>query len=193
MKISTRVRKRTRLVGNRRAGVYLNWRKLGPDGWRQLVPVPSTLSVHALGQTWNPQRHTVYTNLPGPVDTVTRYGEAEAAAKREPTALELIVARTLPCTVPTCRAQPDADCQTPAGRPASRPHKPRIEAARAEIRRRGDTTPGGRSRLPGPISPLGRLVSRVLGWLAVVLLAWLLGLVLGAHSWLDVITAEVGL
>src|SRR4051812_32310421 len=111
MRTTTRVRKRDRLLDLGWVGeANLNWRKLGPDGWRQVVPVPSSVSARVLWWTWNPQRRTVYTNLPGPVDTVTRYGEAEAAARREPTALEMIVARTLPCELSTCRATVNEQC-----------------------------------------------------------------------------------
>jgi hypothetical protein len=136
MRTSTRVRKRTRLLGGRRAGVNLNWHKLGPDGWRQFVPWPSSLSFHVLGETWNPQRRTIYSNLPGPVDTVTSYGE------------------------------------------------------RAKGRKTPDYTPGGRSTRPGPVSPLGRLVRRLVGWLVVVALAVVYADVLGASSWWDVLTGS---
>jgi hypothetical protein len=186
----TRVRKRDKLLDLGFIEVHLNWGKLGEAGWRQVVPWPSSLSLRVLWWTWNPQRRTVYSNLPGVVDTVTTYGEPES---RQPTALEQIVARRLPCTVPTCQAQPDTDCRTPSGRPASRPHKPRIEAARAEIRRRGDTTPGGRSRRLGPVSPLGQLVRRIIGAVLVVAVAALVVVALGLDSGVDVIRAELGL
>jgi hypothetical protein len=202
MRTTTRVRKRNKLADLGWLGdAHLNWRKLGPDGWRQVVPVPSSVSGRLLWWTWNPQRRTVYTNLPGPVDTVTTYGgHAHGAVTTQGSRLvdrelEAWAVKHVTCPRPTCRAQPRQSCVTPS-RVRTGCHAQRREMARAERRygrpaATGDTTPGGRSREPGPISPLGRLVRRIVGGLLVVAVAWLVVVVLGLHSGVDVFRWEV--
>lgn len=193
----TRVHKRNRLLGNKHVGVYLNWRKLGPDGWRQIVPVPGSLSVHALGETWNPQRRTITTNLPGPVDTVTTYGRPRGAVTTkggrlvEPE-LDAWAVEHVTCPRDTCQAPPGERCHRPGGEPCG-VHMQRREMARTERHYGPDATAGGRSTRLGPLRPVGQLLARALGLVAVVVLAWLFVLSLGAHSALDVFRGEVGL
>lgn len=142
MRTTTRVRKRSRLIDlGRLAEAHLNWSKLGPNGWRQFMPWPSSLSLRVLWWTWNPQRRTVYTNLPGPVDTVTTYGTRRArgavttrGSRLVEPELEAWAVANIMC--PRCGSRPGQGCETTPSRRPARCHMQRREMART-IRRYG--------------------------------------------------------
>lgn len=161
---------------------------------RGVLPRVSSVSVKAGPFTWNPTRRTASVDTPGIGSVMIPYGgRARGAVTTRGGRLvepELDAWAVEHITCPRCGSQPGKGCLTPSERPA-RCHTQRRELARTERHYGPSTTPGGRTTTPGPIRPLGRLLSRVLGWAAVVAVAWLSVLLLGAGSALDVIGQEV--
>lgn len=153
---------------------------------RGVLPRVSSVSVKAGPLTWNPKRRTASVDTPGIGSVMIPYGGAGRTQGAVTTRgsrlvdpeLDAWAVKYIACPRQTCAAQLGKPCVTPSGA-RTRCHMQRREVARAQRHYGPDTTPGGRSTRPGPISPLGQLVRRALGWFLVLALARVYVLALG--------------
>lgn len=159
---------------------------------KRMLPRVSSVAVKIGPVTRNLTRGTTSINTPGLGSVQLDSGRSAVTTRRQyPPGTDDVAVAEIQCR--RCGSQPTRPCQTPSEAPAARPHKPRRDDAADLIEsRRRDYTPGGRSTRPGPVSPLGRLVRRILGGLLVVVLAWLLVVALDAHSPVELLRWEVG-
>lgn len=168
---------------------YRARRRIGPFAiniapGRGMLPRVSSVAIKVGPFTRNLTRGTTSINTPGLGSVQLDSGRSRRPGRRQyPPGTDAVAVAEIECR--GCHMRPLNVCETAQGRPAARPHKLRRDDAADLIEHRRD---GGPRR-----GPVRLLVGRVLGWLAVVVLAWLLALYSGAGSGLDLIRWEIGL